>query len=197
MPYILPVMIVNNTDDVRKVVEKTCWYYANGGTWTDDNSHNLVHEMGGSGTSGMLRIKAASGYTFSVIVGFHNSEFWCDAQVVLPDDDTAVKLHPEYYIAEVGCRRRRTVISNGQLQPGKQWKSTCRDYHVVARLPLSHILEEAGISSSVNFKVDAPTSIYRRLGQSGPSFVVSFITVAILFSTLSIFLPLLTIIVIV
>jgi hypothetical protein len=97
MTYILPVAIVNNTDDVLKVVEKTCWYYANGGTWTDDNSHNLVLEMGGSGTSGMLRIKAGSGHTFSVIVGFHNYEFWCDAQVDLPDDDTAVKLHPEYY----------------------------------------------------------------------------------------------------
>jgi hypothetical protein len=128
--------------------------------------------MGGSGTSDMLRIKAASGYTFSIIVGFHNSEFRCDAQVVLPNDDTAVKLHPEYYIAEVGYRRRRKVISNGKCQPGEQWKSTYRDYHVVARLLLSHILEEAGISSSVNFKVDAAASIYRRPGQSGKSFMV-------------------------
>lgn len=93
MTYKLEVKIVNNTNDALTVVEKTCWYYANGGTWTENN----VLEMGGSGTSGMLRIKASSGHTFSVIVGFHNYNPWCDAQVDLRDDDTAVKLHPEYY----------------------------------------------------------------------------------------------------
>ncbi|KAL6229093.1 hypothetical protein BDW75DRAFT_225701 [Aspergillus navahoensis] len=93
MIYKLEVRIVNNTSDSLAVVEKTCWYYAKGGTWTEDN----VLEMGGSGTSGMLRIKASSGQTFSVIVGFHNDNPWCDAQVDLRDDETAVKLHPEYY----------------------------------------------------------------------------------------------------
>jgi hypothetical protein len=97
MTYILPVAIVNETDEALTVVEKTCWYYANGGTWTEEKSDKFVLEMGGSGTSGMLRIQASSGNTFSVIVGYHNYKFWCDAQVDLQNDDTAVKLHPEYY----------------------------------------------------------------------------------------------------
>jgi hypothetical protein len=97
MTYIHPVAIVNETNETLTVVEKTCWYYANGGTWTDEKPDKFVLEMGGSGTSGMLRIKASSGNTFTVIVGYHNYEFWCDAQVDLKDDDTAVKLHPEYY----------------------------------------------------------------------------------------------------
>ncbi|KAI2890736.1 hypothetical protein CBS76997_5089 [Aspergillus niger] len=97
MPYTLPVAIINDTEDVLTVIEKTCWYYANGGAWTEDADHKLTLTLGGSGTSGMLRIRASSGHTFSVVVGYHNYEFWCDAQVDLHDDDTAVKLHPEYY----------------------------------------------------------------------------------------------------
>ncbi|CAG8909564.1 unnamed protein product [Penicillium egyptiacum] len=97
MTYNLPVVIVNETNEALTVVEKTCWYYANGGTWTEEKCDKFVLEMGGSGTSGMLRIKASSGHKFTVIVGYHNYEFWCDAQVDLHDDDTAVKLHPEYY----------------------------------------------------------------------------------------------------
>ncbi|KAL5366432.1 fungal fruit body lectin-domain-containing protein [Aspergillus floccosus] len=93
MTYKLGIKIVNNTDDALRVIERTCWHYANGATWTEDN----VLEMGGNGTSGMLRIKASPGDTFSVIVGFHNYNPWCDAQVDLQTDDTAVKLHPEYY----------------------------------------------------------------------------------------------------
>ncbi|GAQ44903.1 uncharacterized protein AtWU_01648 [Aspergillus tubingensis] len=97
MPYTLPVVIVNDTEDALTVIEKTCWYYANGGAWTEDTGHKLTLILGGSGTSGILRIRASSGYTFSVVVGYHNSDFGCDAQVDLPDDDTAAKLHPEHY----------------------------------------------------------------------------------------------------
>ncbi|KAL6233102.1 hypothetical protein BDW75DRAFT_232263 [Aspergillus navahoensis] len=102
MTYILPFSIVNKTDDPLTIVEKTCWYYANGGIWTDHDptsisSSNLVLTMNGSGTSGMLRIMASSGHIFTVIVGYHNYEFWCDAQVDLSPEETAVKLHPEYY----------------------------------------------------------------------------------------------------
>ncbi|KAL4746990.1 hypothetical protein BDW72DRAFT_24471 [Aspergillus terricola var. indicus] len=102
MAYILPFSIVNNTDDPLTIVEKTCWYYANGGAWTDHDptsiSHsNLILTMNGSGTSGMLRIMASSGQIFTVIVGYHNYEFWCDVQMDLSSEDTAVRLHPEYY----------------------------------------------------------------------------------------------------
>jgi hypothetical protein len=97
MPYTLRVAIVNNTDDALTVIEKTCWYYANGGAWTEDTGNKLTLTLGGSGTSGMLRIRASSDHTFSVVMGYHDSEFWCDVQVDLNDGDTAVKLHPEYY----------------------------------------------------------------------------------------------------
>ncbi|KAJ5845445.1 hypothetical protein N7534_009114 [Penicillium rubens] len=109
MTYIIPVAIVNETNEVLTVVEKTCWYYANGGTWTEEKCDKLVLEMGGSGTSGMLRIKTTSGTTFSVIVGYHNYYFWCDAQVNLHDDDTAVKLHPEYYNGGILSHEARPI----------------------------------------------------------------------------------------
>ncbi|KAI2837096.1 hypothetical protein CBS11852_7348 [Aspergillus niger] len=97
MPYTLPVAIINDTEDVLTVIEKTTWYYAKGGAWTEDAGHNLTLTHGRSGTSGMLRIRASPSHTFSVVVGYHNYEFWFDAQIDLHDDDTAVKLHPEYY----------------------------------------------------------------------------------------------------
>jgi hypothetical protein len=97
MPYTHHVAIINDTQDALTVIEKTCWYYANGGAWTEDTGDKLTLTLGGSGTSAMLRIRASSGQTFTVVVGYHNSEFWCDAQVDLGDGDTAVKLHPEYY----------------------------------------------------------------------------------------------------
>ncbi|KAB8067575.1 fungal fruit body lectin [Aspergillus leporis] len=53
--------------------------------------------MGGSGTSGILRFKSSCGETFTVALGIHNYNVWCDAQVNLRDDETAVKMHPEYY----------------------------------------------------------------------------------------------------
>ncbi|KAF3029040.1 hypothetical protein E8E15_010554 [Penicillium rubens] len=120
MTYIIPVAIVNETNEVLTVVEKTCWYYANGGTWTEEKCDKLVLEMGGSGTSGMLRIKTTSGTTFSVIVGYHNYDFWCDAQVNLHDDDTAVKLHPDR--------------ENGEslLAGLAMWSTTCY-YHLLLK----------------------------------------------------------------
>ncbi|GJP89814.1 hypothetical protein AlacWU_02713 [Aspergillus niger] len=72
IPYTLPVAIINDTEDVLTVIEKTCWYYANSGAWTEDAGHKLTLTLGGSGTSGMLRIRASSGHTFSVVVGYHN-----------------------------------------------------------------------------------------------------------------------------
>ncbi|GES64510.1 hypothetical protein ATEIFO6365_0008058000 [Aspergillus terreus] len=117
MIYKLGVQIFNETNESLRVVERTCWHYANGATWTDDN----VLEMGGSGTSGMLRIKTSSGDTFSVIVGFHNHNPWCDAQVNLEDHDTAVKLHPEYYnggrlSGEASTGVNRTTLKGGTVK---------------------------------------------------------------------------------
>ncbi|KAH8428571.1 uncharacterized protein LDX57_006267 [Aspergillus melleus] len=96
MSYTIRVRVTNGTPDTLTVVEKTCWYYANGGTWTEQDGQHVLH-MGGSGTSGMLRFKSSSGENFTVVLGIHNYKPWCDAQVKLQDGDTAVKIHPEYY----------------------------------------------------------------------------------------------------
>ncbi|RDW74633.1 uncharacterized protein DSM5745_07295 [Aspergillus mulundensis] len=104
MPYTHPITLINNTPETLTIVEKTIWHYANGGIWTEHdpdltlNPHQgLFLTMNGSGTSGMLRVRSSSGEFFTVVVGYHNYEFWCDAQVDLEDGDTAMKVHPEYY----------------------------------------------------------------------------------------------------
>ncbi|KAF7159507.1 hypothetical protein CNMCM5623_004845 [Aspergillus felis] len=96
MSYTIRLTIRNSTSDTLTVVEKTCWYYANGGIWTEQDCQYVL-SMGGSGTSGILRFKSSSGETFTAILGIHNYKPWCDVQVNLRDDDTAVKLLPEYY----------------------------------------------------------------------------------------------------
>jgi hypothetical protein len=96
MSYTIRLRIENGTSDTLTVVEKTCWYYANGCTWTEkDDEHVLL--MGGSGTSGMLRFKTSSGDFFTVVLGMHNNNAWSGLLVKLQEDDTALKLHPEYY----------------------------------------------------------------------------------------------------
>ncbi|EAW20789.1 uncharacterized protein NFIA_113190 [Aspergillus fischeri NRRL 181] len=96
MSYTIRLCIDNGTSDILTIVEKTCWYYANGCTWTvKDDEHVLF--MGGSGTSGMLRFKTSSGDFFTVVLGMHNYNPWSGLLVNLREDDTALKLHPEYY----------------------------------------------------------------------------------------------------
>ncbi|KAL4869925.1 hypothetical protein BDV12DRAFT_167083 [Aspergillus spectabilis] len=96
MSYTITVTIVNDAADDLSVVEKTCWHYANGGTWKEHNGREIL-TMGSSGTSGILRFQSPSGELSTVVVGIHNWQPWCDAQVDLATNDTGVKLHPEYY----------------------------------------------------------------------------------------------------
>ncbi|KAF2260524.1 fruit body lectin [Lojkania enalia] len=104
MSYTIKLKVVNNTSDMLTVVEKTCWYYANGGTWTEQGNNHILF-MSGSGTSGMLRFRTSAGETFGLAVGIHNYKRWCDLVVDLNDNDTAMKLHPTYY-SDSGSRRR-------------------------------------------------------------------------------------------
>ncbi|KAF4239925.1 hypothetical protein CNMCM6805_005382 [Aspergillus fumigatiaffinis] len=96
MSYTIRLRIENGTSDTLTVVEKTCWYYANGCTWTEKDGEHVLF-MGGSGTSGMLRFKTSSGDFFTVALGMHNNNAWSGLLVNLQEDDTALKLHPEYY----------------------------------------------------------------------------------------------------
>jgi hypothetical protein len=96
MSYTIRLRIENSTSDALTVVEKTCWYYANGCTWTENDGQYVLF-MGGSGTSGMLRFKSSSGEIFTTVVGIHNYKPWCGLLWGLGEQDTALKLHPEFY----------------------------------------------------------------------------------------------------
>ncbi|KAI2773000.1 hypothetical protein DTO012A8_2209 [Penicillium roqueforti] len=96
MSYTIRLRVENSTSDALTVVEKTCWYYANGCTWTENDGQHVLF-MGGSGTSGMLRFKSSFGEIFTIVVGIHNYKLWCGLLWDLGDQDTALKLHPEFY----------------------------------------------------------------------------------------------------
>jgi len=96
MSYTITLSIHNHFGDTLTVVEETCWYYANGGTWTERDGQHVL-SMAGSGTSGMLRFKSSMGESFALIVGIHNFKPWCDLVVDLKDGDTNMKTHPLYY----------------------------------------------------------------------------------------------------
>jgi Fungal fruit body lectin len=89
-----------------RIVEKTVWKYANGGTW-DDNYGYQVLKMGGSGTSGSLRLQTDSGESFVVTLGVHNYKRWGDIVTNLQNDQTACTINPEYYSSEFPHRQQQ------------------------------------------------------------------------------------------
>ncbi|KAI1197739.1 fruit body lectin [Nemania serpens] len=98
MSYTVRVRIRHNTTDAYfRPAEMAVWHYANGGSWTDSDAV-LTLTMGGSGTSGMLRLQADDGREpFTVVIGVHNYAPWVH---VLPDvlpSETTVVLLPQYY----------------------------------------------------------------------------------------------------
>ncbi|KAH7101332.1 fungal fruit body lectin [Auriculariales sp. MPI-PUGE-AT-0066] len=80
-----------------RVVEKTVWNYANGGTW-DENQGAHVLKMNGSGTSGILRL-----LTFAF--GVHNYKRWGDIVTGLANGDTATIIQAQYYQDDKGQGR--------------------------------------------------------------------------------------------
>ena len=78
------------------IVEQTVWYNANGGTWSEA-SGALTLNMGGSGTSGVIRFKSTKGQLITVAVGVDNNKRWCDIVTGLKPDQTALKINGEYY----------------------------------------------------------------------------------------------------
>ena len=95
MSYTIHLLIKN--EGWFRNVERTVWYYANGGTWSDQEGI-MVLRMGGSGTSGTLRFKDSStGNIFLVALGVHNYKRWCDIVPDLKDKDTGMQIHPTYY----------------------------------------------------------------------------------------------------
>jgi len=92
------------------IVEKGIWHYANGGTWTEAAGKQIL-TMGGSGTSGGLRFKSASGGdAFFIVVGVHNYSLWLDVLPNIEDKDTTVALLPTYY--QPGSRAGIPLVQN-------------------------------------------------------------------------------------
>ncbi|KAF8066958.1 lectin 2a [Lyophyllum atratum] len=97
MSYNIRVHVVNNTTATIKNIERTVWYYANGGTWIEDDQIFILN-INGSGTSGTLRfMDTDTGEVFLAAVGVHNYKRWCDIITDLKDKDTSMEIHPTYY----------------------------------------------------------------------------------------------------
>ncbi|VUC29836.1 unnamed protein product [Clonostachys rosea] len=93
-----------NTNAYFHIVEKGVWHFANGGTWSDQDSA-LTLTMGGSGTSGMLRFTTEQGKeAFWIVLGVHNYKPWVDIVTGLANNSTCVKSLPEYYDSKFPTR---------------------------------------------------------------------------------------------
>ena len=99
MSYTIAVRIFQtNPANYFRIVEKTVWNYANGGTW-DEKNDTQVLTMGGSGTSGILRFKNdKTGEEFTAAFGVHNYKRWGDIVTGLANGDTATIIQPQYYV---------------------------------------------------------------------------------------------------
>ncbi|KAL4880271.1 fungal fruit body lectin [Aspergillus karnatakaensis] len=117
MSYTITLTTLKDSPDTLTLVEKTCWHYGGGATWTEHDGHQIL-TMGSSGTSGMLRFHSSSGELFSVVLGVYNYKPWCNALVDLEPSEAAVKLHAEYY---AGGRFSREIPSEVQ-KVSKGWK---------------------------------------------------------------------------
>ncbi|KIP11566.1 hypothetical protein PHLGIDRAFT_17937 [Phlebiopsis gigantea 11061_1 CR5-6] len=106
MSYVIRVIVINKNCVEHKLVEKSVWMYANGGTW---EQYGEVHKltMGGSGTSGMLRFLSPSGEYFAIAVGIHNYAPWSGVAVDLGAGETLQAVHKEFYAG--GPRSSPTV----------------------------------------------------------------------------------------
>jgi hypothetical protein len=86
----------SNQNAFFRIVEKTVWNFANGGTWDETDGSQLI-TMGGSGTSGSLRFLADTGENFIVTLGVHNYKRWGDIVTNLTNSETGVIINPQYY----------------------------------------------------------------------------------------------------
>jgi hypothetical protein len=101
MSYTITARIYRtNSNAFFRVVEKTVWHFANGGTWGEVNETQVL-KMGGSGTCGSLRFENETGdEKFIVTLGVHNYKRWGDIVTNLTNEETGVVITPQYYSDE-------------------------------------------------------------------------------------------------
>ncbi|OBZ77219.1 Boletus edulis lectin [Grifola frondosa] len=98
MSYTLTVTTVQPQPPTIQVVEKTVWYYADGGIWTGNEQDGpTTLTMNGSGTSGTLRFMTNDGDFFVVALGINGYVRWCDIVTDLAAGNTGLEIHPTYY----------------------------------------------------------------------------------------------------
>jgi len=99
MSYQINVLIFQanpHQNEFFRVVEKTAWNFAKGGTWSDVDGCN-VFKINGSGTSGALRLLSNKGEGCIITLGVHNDKRWGDIIPNLKDDQTVCFINPQYY----------------------------------------------------------------------------------------------------
>jgi hypothetical protein len=98
MSYTITARVFHtNPSAYFRVVEKTVWQYANGGTWCESCETHVL-KMGGSGTCGSLRFAAdTNDEKFIVTFGVHNYKRWGDIVTNLTNAETGVIITPQYY----------------------------------------------------------------------------------------------------
>ena len=98
-PYTITARIfqTNPGNGFFRVVEKTVWKFANGGTWDEINDAHVLN-IGDSGTSGILRLKnEKTGEDVTVALGVHNYKRWGDVVTGLSGGLTATIIQAQYY----------------------------------------------------------------------------------------------------
>ncbi|KAI9464100.1 fungal fruit body lectin [Lactarius psammicola] len=90
------VIFQESPSEFFRVVEKTVWNLANGGTWNEVDGCNVLR-MNGSGTSGALRLLSDKGRGCIFTFGVHDFKRWGDIITDIKDDITACVINPQYY----------------------------------------------------------------------------------------------------
>ncbi|KAH9995931.1 lectin [Russula compacta] len=95
-----------NTNAFFRIVEKTVWKYANGGTWSEVDDQQVL-TIGGSGTSGSLRFVSDTSENFIITLGVDGSKRWGDIVTNLTSSETGVVINPQYYDSNYPDREKQ------------------------------------------------------------------------------------------
>ncbi|KAI9428630.1 lectin [Lactarius indigo] len=118
-----------------RIVEKSVWKYANGGTWDEVDGYHVL-KMGGSGTSGSIRFVSNTGEAFVVALRIHNYKRWCDIVANLKTDQTACTINPEYYSNEHPDRQRQREKQLTSYEVADlQGRKCSTEYYVTRAMP--------------------------------------------------------------
>jgi hypothetical protein len=97
--YTISFNVYNKVDNHGfKLVDKSMWSEANGRAESITDSTQTFTIRSGSSVALCFR-SSEDMCTFFVILGVHNEIKWCDVLTDCKNDDTALRLHPEYHNA--------------------------------------------------------------------------------------------------